>query len=107
MRPDNERVSNVEVQSVTPDRWADLVELFGAGGASGGCWCMWFRVPSKVFSANGNKGNRAAMQDLADAGDEPGLIAYEEGRPVGWVSVAPRRAFTRIDPQARPRPRQR
>lgn len=100
MPPDNGRVSKVDVQPVTPERWADMVELFGAYGASGGCWCMWFRVPSKVFSANGNTGNEAAMQDRVAAGDEPGLIAYEGGRPVGWLSVAPRREFARIETKA-------
>jgi GNAT superfamily N-acetyltransferase len=97
---DNQPVSNVEVRPVTPDRWTDMVALFGANGASSGCWCMWFRVPPKVYSANRNKGNRAAMQERVAAGDEPGLIAYEAGLPVGWVSVAPRRDFARIETKA-------
>jgi GNAT superfamily N-acetyltransferase len=61
---------------------------------------MWFRVAPKTFTANGNSGNRAAMEARVAAEDEPGLLAYEDGKPVGWVSVAPRREFVRIETSA-------
>jgi GNAT superfamily N-acetyltransferase len=97
---DNRSVRTFEVRPVTADRWPDMVELFGANGASSGCWCMWFRVPSRVFSSNGNSGNRAAMQAQVKRDEVPGLLAYEAGVPVGWVSVAPRRDFARMEPRA-------
>jgi len=40
------------------------------------------------------------METRVAAGEEPGLIAYEEDQPVGWVSVAPRRDFVRIETNA-------
>lgn len=88
--------AGVDVRPVTADRWPDLVALFSDNGASSGCWCMWFRVAPRTWSANGNKGNRAAMERIVAANDAPGLIAYENERPVGWVSVAPRLDFERI-----------
>lgn len=57
---------------------------------------MWFRVAPRTWSANGNDGNRAAMQRIVADDDVPGLIAYEDEQPVGWVSVAPRVGFERI-----------
>ena len=87
----------MEVLPVTPERWPDLVELFGPNGASSGCWCMWFRVPPKTWSQSGSAGNRAAMERIVAGGDVPGLIAYDDGRPVGWISVAPRSGFERIE----------
>ena len=33
---------------------------------------------------------------LVEAGSEPGLLAYREGKPVGWVSLAPRPQYGRI-----------
>ena len=87
----------MEVLPVTSERWADMVELFGPNGASSGCWCMWFRVVPKTWSANGSTGNRAAMEQIVAGGVVPGLIAYEDGQPVGWISVAPRAAFERIE----------
>jgi GNAT superfamily N-acetyltransferase len=92
--------AGVDVRPVSADRLPDLVKLFGPYGASSGCWCMWFRVAPKVFSANGNAGNRAAMERIVGTDDVPGLLAYEDGKPVGWVSVAPRREFARIETSA-------
>lgn len=58
---------------------------------------MWFRVAPKTWSENGNVGNRAAMERIVAADEVPGLIAYDDGKPVGWISVAPRAAFERIE----------
>ena len=91
------RAAQVEVLPVTPERWSDMVELFGDNGAQSGCWCMWFRVPPKTWSANGNAGNRKAMLTRVAGGDVPGLLAYRDGKPVGWVSVAPRLDYERIE----------
>ena len=39
---------------------------------------------------------KAAMTILAGREHAPGLLAYEDGEPVGWVAVAPRNELTRI-----------
>jgi GNAT superfamily N-acetyltransferase len=94
---DNGPVSDLEVRPASADRWTDLAELFDNKGDAAACSCMWFRVHPKTFSASGKAGNRAAMATRVAAGEEPGLIAYDSDRPVGWVSVAPRRDFVRIE----------
>jgi GNAT superfamily N-acetyltransferase len=86
----------IEVYPVDADRWDDLVELFGPNGAYSGCWCMWFRVPGGEFRGNGNAGNRAALRSLVEGGEPVGLLGYAAGQPVGWCTVAPRPAYTRI-----------
>jgi GNAT superfamily N-acetyltransferase len=46
-----------------------------------------------------NKGekNRRAMRRLVHAGQRPpGLLAYVEGEPVGWISVEPREVFSKL-----------
>ncbi|MGH2693694.1 MAG: GNAT family N-acetyltransferase [Actinomycetota bacterium] len=58
---------------------------------------MWFRVSSKEFSTNGNRGNRRALEELVESGRRPGLLGYIGGTPVGWVSVAPRSEFGRVE----------
>jgi GNAT superfamily N-acetyltransferase len=91
---------DVIVRPLTPSRWDDLVELFGDNGAWGGCWCMFFRVARKEFDAgtrNRGKENRAALKQLVERRSTPGLLAYIDGRPVGWCSVAPRSEFGRIE----------
>lgn len=89
----------LDVRPLTPDRWDDLVALFGANGAYGNCWCTWWRQTGSDFGAgcaNRGAGNRSFLQRLTDAGQRPGLLGYRDRRPVGWVSVAPLDQFGRI-----------
>lgn len=85
------------VRPLTPDRWDDLEALFGPSGAYSGCWCLFWRVSSADFAANGNAGNRRALRRLVSTGRVPGLLAYDGDTPVGWVSVAPRTEFVRLE----------
>lgn len=93
--------AKVEVHPLTPRRWDDFVRLFGEErGAWGGCWCMWWRMPSKEFDAGARHkgaGNREGMKRLVEMRRTPGLLAYLDGEPAGWVSVAPREEFGRIE----------
>lgn len=75
---------------LTPDRWADFEDLFGKQGACYGCWCTHFRLEPKVRQAMTGAEKRAFMKDRIEAGPPPGILAYEQGRAVGWVQVGPR-----------------
>jgi GNAT superfamily N-acetyltransferase len=89
----------LEIHPVTPERWEDLVELFGDRGAYANCWCMWWRVSGVDFDRgirNRGTGNRRAIRSLVAEARVPGLLAYRDGRPVGWVSLAPREEFGRL-----------
>lgn len=89
----------LEVRPVTAERWQELADFFGPSGAFSHCWCTWWRQTSNEFSTglrNGGAGNRALMRAVVEAGSEPGLLAYRDGKPLGWISVAPRPQFGRI-----------
>jgi GNAT superfamily N-acetyltransferase len=89
----------VVVRPVTPSRWADLEAFFGPSGAYSNCWCSFFRQPAKDYDAGcRDKGaaNHELMRRLTAEGSVPGLLAYENNEPVGWVSVAPREQFVRV-----------
>lgn len=91
--------SGLEIHPATPDRWDDLVKLFGERGAYAHCWCMWWRVSSSDFDRgirNRGAGNRRGLRSIVAEGRVPGLLAYRDGRPVGWVSLAPREEFGRL-----------
>ena len=85
-----------ETHAVTADRWDDLVDLFGLRGAYGGCWCMWNRQTSREYEECKGDENRRRMNELVDDGQIPGILAYRDGEPVGWVSAAPRETYSRL-----------
>lgn len=86
----------LRVEAVTAERWEDMRALFGPSGAYSGCWCMWWRVKSKDFEINGNRGNEAAMQAIVGRDEIPGLLGYLGEQPVGWISLGPREVFGRL-----------
>ena len=81
---------------LTPDRWLDLERLFGANGACGGCWCMWWRQTRAEFEAGKGAPNKRAFRKLVRSGAVPGILAYAGSEPVGWCAVEPRTAFPRF-----------
>lgn len=91
--------AGVDVQPLTAERWGDLVELFGPSGAFSNCWCTWWRQTGAEFDRGIRQrgaGNRALLERLTADNRQPGLIAYRDGRPVGWISVAPRPHYGRV-----------
>lgn len=83
---------------LTRECWPDFEALFGPKGACGGCWCMYWRLARKDFTAGKHDGNRRAMKALVRRGEEPGILAYaraEDGREraVGWCALAPREDY--------------
>jgi GNAT superfamily N-acetyltransferase len=86
-----------EFHPVTRARWPDMERLFGARGACGGCWCMWWRLPRQEFVQGKGEGNKRAMRRLVAAGGTPGILAYSSGEPVGWCSLGPRGSFPVLD----------
>lgn len=81
------------IEPVTPDRWGDFEALMGPRGASGGCWCMLWRTSRSDWEAGKAGGNRNAIKAVIEAGEVPGVMAYDGAEAVGWCSVAPRAAF--------------
>jgi GNAT superfamily N-acetyltransferase len=86
-----------EFLPATIERWKDLEGLFGANGACGGCWCMSWRIPRAEFNRNKGEANRSSLRDLVERGPAPGVLAYDEGRAVGWCAVAPREVYPALD----------
>lgn len=77
---------------VTRERWPDLVELFDRPIVRT-CFCMYYR---KAGDTGAGRTNRQAMKALVDSGSVPGLIGYEDGVPMAWVSLGPREDYARL-----------
>jgi GNAT superfamily N-acetyltransferase len=83
----------LEFLPLTQERWQDFEDLLGKHGAFGGCWCMWWRLKRAEFERQQGEANRQAMKAIVESGEVPGLLAYDQGRAIGWCSIAPRRQF--------------
>jgi GNAT superfamily N-acetyltransferase len=88
----------LQVRPVTKERWPDLVELFDRPGAAiaRGCFCMYYRRSGGASGIGPGEPNRKAMKALVDRGVVPGLIGYQDGRPVGWISLGPRGDYAKL-----------
>ena len=84
---------SIECHPATPDRWRDLEKLFGERGACAGCWCMYWRMKRSDFDAKRGAGTKRALKNLVTQEQSPGILAYANGEPIGWCSVAPREEF--------------
>ncbi len=90
------------VHPLTSERLADLDTVFQARGCSvaKSCYCMYYRVPGKPSDLKARQTrsswNKAAMAKLVEGETPPGLLGYKEGKPVGWVSLGPRKDFVRL-----------
>ena len=75
------------------ENWNDFEDLFGEKGACAGCWCMYWRLRRKEYDNLRGTGTKRKMKTQVNSGTIPGLLAYENDKPVGWCSVAPRENF--------------
>ena len=89
--------------AVTPD--GDTVEVLSAVGrfdgffevvgvkkpGGGGCWCMSYRD-----ARLNNQERPLYMEDECSREPGPGVLAYVDGEPAGWCSIAPRSSYRRL-----------
>jgi GNAT superfamily N-acetyltransferase len=58
---------------------------------------MTWRLNRADFEKQKGAGNKRAMKKLVKEKEQIGIIAYLNGKPVGWCSVAPRQKFIRLE----------
>ncbi|HTM22387.1 MAG TPA: GNAT family N-acetyltransferase, partial [Kofleriaceae bacterium] len=95
------RPAGVEIVRLTAARMDDMGAVL-RGSWGNGCWCMHPRVNAAVARTLPGPGSaqqrrKRAMTALARRKRAPGLLAYLDGEPVGWVAIAPRPELVRIE----------
>lgn len=88
--------NELSFQVLNSSNFEDFEYLFREKGACEGCWCMHCRLPTDEFEANKGEGNRLAMKALVESGQIPGIIAYNDDKPVGWCSLGDREDFPKL-----------
>lgn len=95
--------SDLTVRAVDKTTVGDFEALFGSPGAPKHCWCMVWRRSAAEAKQNDAAGRKRQIMERIAAGTPIGLLAYEDGKPFGWVSVAPRETYRNLGgPPARP-----
>ena len=93
----DDSTGGIEVREVAPVLWDDFERLFESRGGPKNCWCMLGRKEDETERApHGRDAVKAAMRRKIMGGVRVGLLAYSDGEPVAWCSVAPRETFTRL-----------
>lgn len=77
------------IRQLTLDLWPALEDLFDKGGASNGCWCMYWRLGPEYHKRLREK-NKAALRNIVKRGPPPGLLAFDGELAVGWCQLTPR-----------------
>jgi GNAT superfamily N-acetyltransferase len=87
---------SLSFRPVDPAAWPDFERLFETRGAPKYCWCMaWRATPEEAHRRDGPS-RKKAMRKRVRAGLPVGVLAYCDGQPAAWCSVAPRSTYRRL-----------
>jgi GNAT superfamily N-acetyltransferase len=81
--------------------WPDLQTIFGSTGDPGHCYCQWFKLRHRDWSATSVEERRDRLREQTRCGHPgaagtTGLVAYLGSEPAGWVAVEPRAGYVRL-----------
>lgn len=90
-------LQDLTFEAVSRNNWNKFTILFGAKGACGNCWCMYYRL-SKIDFNEGklNDGNKEAMYELVKQNKSTSIIASYQDVPIAWCAFAPREDFDKL-----------
>lgn len=87
----------IEVHPATDDRFDDVALILAPKNPDvPACWCLSYRISSAEQRALTGHERPARLRRYAQEGAPPGVIAYVDGEPAGWCSVAPRSSYHRL-----------
>ncbi|WP_298875307.1 GNAT family N-acetyltransferase [uncultured Microbacterium sp.] len=85
----------IEILPATGDRFDDAETALDSGDGPG-CQCQWWLLTNAQFQESSRDELTARFRAEMQKERPPGLIAYVDGEPAGWVRVGPRTAQARL-----------
>lgn len=83
-----------DFKPLTSETWKDFEKLFGEKGACAGCWCMYWIMKRKEYDEKRKDGRtKKEMKKIVNQKIVPGIIAYDDNKPIGWIAVQPRENY--------------
>jgi len=89
--------SRLQFHPVTRERLPDLARFSEGHGKFRYCSCMRWRLTSTQFRKSTKDDRVAALEQLVEEDTPIGVLAYAEGEPVGWCSIAPRETYEALE----------
>lgn len=90
-------ISTLEFHPVTRETLPDLARFSQKHGKFRYCSCMRWRMQSTEYQRSTKDERVAALEGLVRRGAPVGLLAYTDGEPVAWCSIAPRESYTGME----------
>jgi GNAT superfamily N-acetyltransferase len=78
----------ISVRRVDEDLFDDVQTVLGTRGQAARCQCQGYRLGWYAQHSDDVQGRRELLRDQVI--ERHGLLAYLDGEPVGWCSLAPR-----------------
>ena len=88
---------DLEFHPVTPERVSDLERFSEQHGKFRYCSCMRWRMTSAEYQRSTKESRVAALEGLVRWGTPVGVLAYLNGEPIGWCSIAPRETYAALE----------
>jgi len=93
-----DHLGDVVVKELTPDMVNDFLSFFDRDAFAdnpswSSCYCMEKHVAAGEWSRRTGADNRRDQEARIRSGTARGLLAYVDGRPVGWCNAGPRRSM--------------
>lgn len=87
----------LQFHPVTPKRLPDLARFSEEHGKFRYCSCMRWRMRSTEYQRSSKKKRVAALEERVCQGIPVGVLAYADGEPIGWCSIAPRETYEALE----------
>jgi len=87
----------ISIRSASDVPWADVERVFATPGDPRTCWCRYFKLTGAQWTETDVAARAAALrEDTRRADPTPGLVAFVDDEPAGWVAVEPRVNLPRL-----------
>ena len=90
------RMSLITVRPASGETWNDVQAALTGGGDGKACQCQWVVMRNPQVATSPPVERREFLHREVASDTPPGLVAYVDGQPAGWVRVGPRTAHPRI-----------
>jgi GNAT superfamily N-acetyltransferase len=87
----------LEFHPVTAERLPELARFSEQHGKFRYCSCMRWRMKSTEYQQSTKEERVAALDARVNEGIPVGVLAYADGEPVGWCSIAPRETLSALE----------